>query len=607
MESRSSVCNRHKRSKSDCEKAKEDIPHSSDESLQNLKLEMGKVKGLKEKGREPCPVTMAKTSLKKEILQLERHLKDQIQVRGVLEKALGHNSSTTFSSNESSMPKPAKDLIKEIATLELEVVHLEQYLLSLYRKAFDQQIPTLTPTSPHDNPKRMLFRDESTPNLSSSRSKSIENSTYTLTYEKKDIKVKQVVDMNTEKLTGPGAHRCQSDLSHRAVYLPRTSPSADSLSRALQACHSLPLHYNEEVHCGTSGIVSLAEYLGTNISDHIPETPNRISEDMVRCMSTIFCKLADPPLVQTCLPSSPTSSFSSTSALSPQYIGDVWSPNCKRDSTLDVRLINPFRVEGIKEFSGPYNAMVEIILICTDRQKLQEVDDLMENYKTLIRRLETVDPRKMTNEEKLAFWINIHNAILMHAYLSRGILQKQTKKESLLIQPSCVIGGRSISAYTIQRYILGSRTSCHGQWFRSILSPRMRLKAGGEWRAFAIERPEPLLHFSLCSGSHSDPAVRVYSYKRVYQQLELAKEEYIRATVGIKNEEKIFLPKIVETYSKDVNLTSQGTLGMIKKYLPEKLRMAMKRCQQGRSHRTIEWVPYNFSFRYLLSRELANI
>lgn len=36
-------------------------------------------------------------------------------------------------------------MIKEIAVLELEVSHLEQYLLSLYRKAFDQQTSSVSP------------------------------------------------------------------------------------------------------------------------------------------------------------------------------------------------------------------------------------------------------------------------------------------------------------------------------------------------------------------------------------------------------------------------------------------------------------------------------
>lgn len=36
------------------------------------------------------------------------------------------------------------------------------------------------------------------------------------------------------------------------------------------------------------------------------------------------------------------------------------------------------------------------------------------SYRSLISRLEEVDPRKLKREEKLAFWINVHNALVMH-------------------------------------------------------------------------------------------------------------------------------------------------------------------------------------------------
>jgi hypothetical protein len=35
-------------------------------------------------------------------------------------------------------------------------------------------------------------------------------------------------------------------------------------------------------------------------------------------------------------------------------------------------------------------------------------------FRLILYRLETVDLMRMTNEEKLAFWINIHNSLLMH-------------------------------------------------------------------------------------------------------------------------------------------------------------------------------------------------
>jgi len=139
--------------------------------------------------------------------------------------------------------------------------------------------------------------------------------------------------------------------------------------------------HEQEGETATSGVVSLADYLGTNVADHIPETPNNLSEEMVRCMAGVFCKLADPPLVHHRPSSSPSSSLSSASVVSPQYLGDMWSPSCSREATLDSRLINPFRVEGLKEFSGPYSSMVEVPSISHDRQRLREAEDLLQTYK----------------------------------------------------------------------------------------------------------------------------------------------------------------------------------------------------------------------------------
>ena len=38
-------------------------------------------------------------------------------------------------------------------------------------------------------------------------------------------------------------------------------------------------------------------------------------------------------------------------------------------------------------------------------------------HRSLICQLEEVDPRKLKHEEKLAFWINIHNALVMHVMI----------------------------------------------------------------------------------------------------------------------------------------------------------------------------------------------
>uniref|UniRef100_A0A8R7QG22 DUF547 domain-containing protein n=1 Tax=Triticum urartu TaxID=4572 RepID=A0A8R7QG22_TRIUA len=615
----------HRRSNSDLDKmCSKDALYASDKTFgQPKQVEGVKAKVKSDLSKEVQPGRGAQSSLRKEILQLEKHLKDQQVVRGALEKAMGPDAAPVNNLlHEMPVPKAANELIREIATLELEVKNMEQYLLTLYRQAFEQQAPALSPPDRREALKPSVsarwsgqLREAPCARVScKSRGDAVLRSSYPPPPPPRKKWNDPLMDCSTsaclDRLNDSDALRCQSALSCRGICSSRISPSEESLARALRSCHSQPFSFLEQEDAAAAGVISLAEYLGTNVADHIPETPNNLSEEMVRCMAGVYCKLADPPLVHHGSSSSPTSSFSSTSAISPQYVGDMWSPNYKRETTLDSRLINPFHVEGLKEFSGPYNTMVEIPAICRDNRRLRDVEDLLQTYKLILYRLETVDLRRMTNEEKIAFWVNIHNALLMHAYLRYGVPQNNLKKSSILVKAACKIAGRNINVALIQNLVLGCNTHCPGQWLRTLLYPRMKSKAskaGHEWQAFAVAQSEPLLRFALCSGSHSDPAVRVYTPKRLFQQLEAAKEEFIRATVGVWREQKILLPKLVEAYAKDVKLSSQGLVDMVQRYLPESLRTAMQRCQQqgGRSSKIIEWVPYNLNFRYLIARDLA--
>ncbi|VAH46441.1 uncharacterized protein LOC119363859 isoform X1 [Triticum dicoccoides] len=634
-----SAPSRHKRSKSDLEeKNAKDALHSSHKASHN----QPKLNGTNsnshlqsETNKGIHPKTDTQDSLRKEIVQLERHLDDQQTVRGALEKALGPNPAPVTLSNESPILQPTNQLIREVATLELEIKHLEQYLLTLYRKAFEQapMVPSSlvvrqeepAPPKPSVSSRSALMEETPKPKATAGRGGDamLHYSCPPLSKRRNGTMMEDCSPSTcpTKAMDSDHGLRSQSALSFRGVCSSRISPSEESLARALRSCHSQPFSFLEEGEAATtSGVVSLADYLGTNVADHIPETPNNLSEEMVRCMAGVYCKLADPPLVHHRASSSPTSSLSSTtSVVSPQYLGDMWSPNCRREATLDSRLINPFHVEGLKEFSGPYNTMVEVPSISRDRPRLREVEDLLQTYKLILHRLESVDLRRMANEEKLAFWINIHNALLMHAYLKHGIPHNHLKKTSLLVKAECKIAGRSINAAAIQGLVLGCSTHCPGQWLRTLLHPRMKSrgsKAGGQWQAFAIHRPEPLLRFALCSGSHSDPAVRVYTPKRLFQQLEAAKEEYIRATVGVRPPDhqhrrgRVLLPKLVEAYARDVGLSPERLLDAAQRCLPESVRAAVQRCRQQQQGTTaskavVEWAPHRQGFRYLLARDLA--
>ncbi|KAK7309251.1 hypothetical protein RJT34_05822 [Clitoria ternatea] len=611
---------RHKRSKSlpDKKSLEGDNPDNHLQASDRMKLDMGYLTEYDKARKNRNPTNEVHSTLKHEILQLEKRLQDQFQVRCTLEKALGYRSSSLVDSNEKMVPKTATELIKEIAVLELEVVYLEQHLLSLYRKAFDQQLSSVSPSSKEEGVKcplttpRGRFINVSMPEVMTKREcTTVQSKDHDLETLRKEHSRYEVETFGREcngyrpeeKHLDSGVYRCHSSLSHYSAFT-RASPPAASLPKPLRAFHSQPLSMLEYAQNSSSNIISLAEHLGTRISDHVPVSPNKLSEDMVKCISAIYCKLADPPMTHPGL-SSPSSSLSSTSAFSIGDQVDMWSPRFRNNSSFDVRLDNPFHVEGLKEFSGPYSTMVEVSWIYRESQKSSETEKLLHNFRSLICRLEEVDLGKLKHEEKLAFWINIHNALVMHAFLAYGIPQNNVKRVFLLLKAAYNVGGHTVSADTIQSTILRCRMSRPGQWLRLFFSPRTKFRAGDGRQAYALEQPEPLSHFALCSGNHSDPAVRVYTPKRVFQELEVAKDEYIRATFGIRKDKKIILPKLIESFSKDSGLCPSGVMEMIQESLPESLRKSAKKCQVAKSRKCIEWIPHNFTFRYLISKDMV--
>ncbi|XP_075498661.1 uncharacterized protein LOC142537025 isoform X2 [Primulina tabacum] len=595
----------HKRSKSfpNCKEQEQDMQDQSTEAVRGAKLNMGCSNECTDRKKGQTTNADIQYSLKQEILQLEKRLHDQMTVRGALEKALGYRTSSNDISDVTTVLKPTTGLIRDIAVLELEVGHLEQYLLSLYRKAFDQKIPSLSLSKKHEDlkppisPPRRRRLDFSRSDITSARVKFLPQTEIpTVSNTRKELD-----DSTVEKFNDSSVLCSRSSVCQYSSQGNQNSPPAEAFGKALRACCSQPLSMMEN---NSSQVISLADHLGTCISDHFIETPNKLSEHMVKCMSIIYCKLADPPLTNHGL-LSPTSSLSSMSAFSPKDQCNLWSPGLRNDSSFDVRLDNPFHVEGLKDFCGPYSTMVEVHCLHSNGQKLGDNEYLLQNFRSLISRLENFDPRKLAHEEKLAFWINVHNALVMHAFLAYGIPQNNTKRMLLLLKAAYNVGGQIVSADAIQTSILSCRMSRPGQWLRLLLSSRTKFKPGDERQGYAVERPEPLLHFALSSGSHSDPAVRIYTPKRVFQELEAAKEEYIRATFGVRKDKKIVLPKVVQSFSRDSGLCAAGIMEMIQHSLPESLRKSVKKRQLRNPLENIKWAPHNFAFRYLISKELV--
>ena len=108
---------------------------------------------------------------------------------------------------------------------------------------------------------------------------------------------------------------------------------------------------------------SLNEKEPRPLRDYLYQTPNKLSEELIRCMVTIYCTLSDPPLEHLGAPESPSSTRSSSTTLSSilGILSDGWSPGHKKgEYSYDASLVDPFQVKGKSGVSGTYRHMVEV-------------------------------------------------------------------------------------------------------------------------------------------------------------------------------------------------------------------------------------------------------
>ena len=118
------------------------------------------------------------------------------------------------------------------------------------------------------------------------------------------------------------------------------------------------------------------------------------------------------------------------------------------------------------------------------------------------------------------------------------------------------MGARGGGSSNAAMRLLGAR---RGMSMAKTLSSH-KYEAGDERAAWALDKPEPLVSFALCPGSHSGPSLRMYSPENIFEELERAKTMFLMAHMGLSKHGKVLLPKILEWYSPALLSTSNVPL-----------------------------------------------
>lgn len=353
--------------------------------------------------------------------------------------------------------------------------------------------------------------------------------------------------------------------------------------------------------------------------------PNRLSQEMVSCMIGIYCHLADPsevsckPIASENVPSpkSPlghvaSSSFSSLSELSSFSFART-SPLEKRNKEFGTESsVDPYRTHDKLPWAdiGTYSSAVQVSWMSVGKEQLEYAADALRIFRSLVEQLSKVDTALLGHQEKLAFWINVYNALMMHAYLAYGVPKNDSKFFALMQKAAYTVGGHSFNAMTIEHLLLRGKAPSYRPQIALLLALH-KVKIPEGVSKFAINRPEPLVTFALSCGACSSPAVRIYTAENVHAQLQSALHDYVRASVAVTAQGKVLVPKLLHSYARDLvqreSDQESSLVNWVCGFLPAQqatiVRDALQQQQRRRglpnASANFTVVPFDFRLRYL--------
>ncbi|KAK3009846.1 hypothetical protein RJ639_010486 [Escallonia herrerae] len=340
--------------------------------------------------------------------------------------------------------------------------------------------------------------------------------------------------------------------------------------------------------------------------------PCQLSEEMVRCMKDIFISLADSTISSKLSgleshysPLSPhghlSSSYTSSWVQSPQI--DIQSEVFAADDIHD-----PYRVHGKLSWAdiGSYGLATEVSWMSVGKKQLEYAAGELRRFRILVEQAAQVNPIHLSHNEKLGFWINLYNTLIMHAYLAYGVPRSDLMLFSLMQKAAYTVGGYSFSAAAIEYIILKMKPPVHKPQIALLLALH-KLKVSEEQRKFAVDTFEPIVAFALSCGLYSSPAVRIYTATNVREELQESQRDFIRASVGVSSKGRLLVPKLLHCFAKGF-INDEKLAAWISRYLPSHQASFVEKCMSKRrqslfSSRSCSILPFDSRFRYLFLPE----
>ncbi|XP_028802953.1 uncharacterized protein LOC114758106 [Neltuma alba] len=500
------------------------------------------------------------TSLQQDIHELKMKLRHEENIHRALERAFNRPLGA-LPRLPPYLPPCILALLAEVAVLEEEIVRLEEQVVQSRQDLYQEAVYL-------SSSKRRMDRSANVSNansVGSPRQVKLKSSSRTIDRQGRE----------NESCTYSFKRSKHFSCNSQTTKIPIKKLSNDNKSG--QKCWD-PRKRQPEIRVKNKSMAEVGNP-GPHEKALGDDSPNIISENILKCLSTILMRMS--------------------SVKNPGPAGDMSSLLAPKTHNY-VEGWDPYGIcLGFgKQATGPYNQLCAIEARSFNPKRAANSLILLCRLKILLRKLASVKLGSLNHQEKLAFWINIYNSCMMNAFIENGIPESPEMGVSLMRKATINVGGHLLSANTIEHFILRLPYHWKFTFLKGAKSHEMTARS-----IFGLEFSEPLVTFALSCGTWSSPAVRIYTASQVESQLEDAKREYLQAAIYISTS-KIAIPKLLDWYLLDFAKDLESLLDWICLQLPSELgKEAIKFIEKRKTQplsQFVQIIPYDFTFRYLL-------
>jgi Protein of unknown function, DUF547 len=168
-------------------------------------------------------------------------------------------------------------------------------------------------------------------------------------------------------------------------------------------------------------------------------------------------------------------------------------------------------------------------------------------YRRCAARLQAFELRRLTiREERLAFWINLYNALIVDAVIRFGVKNSVQDVPGFFWRAAYCVGGERFSAFDIEYGVLRANA-------RHPVMPGPQFGPNDPRCQHSLSRLDPRVHFALVCAARSCPPIAVYDAENIDLQLEMAAKAFVNsggAEVDVERNE-VSLSRIFQWYAPD--------------------------------------------------------